>query len=275
MPHSGSRTLCFHLSRVRIREQEPTGIANSYPVALILLTSIEAITRNHNTVIHANDDEEPKPMAESRSPRVVIADDHILLAEACKSFLEPEFDVIAIVSTGRELLRAAQQLKPDVIVMDIGMPEMNGLDAAEQLRELQPCCKIVFLTMNMSPDVAAEAFRRGGLGYVVKSSTASELATAIRRALKSQSYLSPLITEDTVEFLLHDTMPASGGKTPTRRQSEILQLLAEGMSMKEVANLLNLKPGTIAFHKYKLMQTLGLKSNADLLRYAIKHHLVS
>lgn len=226
-------------------------------------------------VLPENDDDEQKPMADTRIPRVVIADDHILLAEACKSFLEPEFEVVSIVTTGRELLRVAEQLKPDIIVLDIGMPELNGLDAAEQLRELQPSCKIVFLTMNMSPDVAAEAFRRGGLGYVVKSSTASELATAIRRAMRSQSYLSPLITEDTVDVLLRDKMSRGEGRTLTRRQSEILQLLAEGMSMKEVANLLNLKPGTIAFHKYKLMQTLGLKSNADLLRYAIKHNMVS
>ena len=204
----------------------------------------------------------------------MIADDHTLLAEACKSFLEPEFEIVAMVSTGRELVRVATQLKPDVIVIDVGMPELNGLDAAEQVRNLQPSSKIVFLTMNMSADIAAEAFRRGALGYVVKSSTASELSTAIRRALKSQSYLSPLITEDTVEFLLHNRGPRGEGKTLTPRQSEILQLLAEGMSMKEVASLLNLKPGTIAFHKYKLMQTLGLKNNADLFRYAIKHNLV-
>jgi DNA-binding NarL/FixJ family response regulator len=213
-------------------------------------------------------------MTDNHRPRILIADDHTLLAEGCKSFLEPEFEVVGIVSTGRELLRAAPELKPDVVIIDIGMPQLNGLDAAEKLRQTQPSCRLVFLTMNMSPDVAAEAFRRGALGYVVKSSTASELATAIRRALRSESYLSPLITEDTVDFLLREKMSPAVRKTLTRRQSEVLQLLAEGMSMKEVASALNLKPGTVAFHKYNLMHTLGLKTNADLLRYAIKHHLV-
>ena len=113
--------------------------------------------------------DDPTPMTDDHSPRILIADDHTLLAEACKSFLEPEFQVVGIVTTGRELLRVVGELKPDVIVIDVGMPQLNGLDAAEQLRQLQPSCKIVFLTMNMSPDVAAEAFRRGALGYVVKS----------------------------------------------------------------------------------------------------------
>lgn len=207
--------------------------------------------------------------------RLVIADDHTLLAEACKSLLEPEFEVIGIVATGRELLRVASELKPDVVVIDVGMPQLNGLDAAEQLKRLQPSCKVVFMTMNMAPDVAAEAFRRGALGYVVKNSAASELVTAIRRALRSESYLSPLITKDTVEFLLRGRTPYSEEKRLTRRQSEILQLLAEGLSMKEVANVLNLRPGTVAFHKYNLMHALGLKTNAQLLRYAIKHHLIS
>ena len=128
--------------------------------------------------------------------------------------------------------------------------------------------------MDMSPEVAAEAFRRGASGYVVKSSSAEELARAIRRALKSESYLSPAITKETVEFLLRSGDSYVEEKRITRRQSEVLQLLAEGLSMKEIANVLNLKPGTVAFHKYKMMETLGLKSNAELLQYAIKHHVV-
>ena len=207
--------------------------------------------------------------------RLLIADDHTLLAEACKALLEPEFEVIGIVATGRELLQVANEVKPDVVVTDVGMPQLNGLDAAEQLKRLLPSCKIVFMTMNMAPDVAAEAFRRGALGYVVKNSAATELVTAIRRALKSESYLSPLITKDTVDFLLRGRTPYSEEKQLTRRQSEILQLLAEGMSMKEVANVLNLRPGTVAFHKYNLMHALGVRTNAELFRYALKHHLVS
>jgi len=207
--------------------------------------------------------------------RVLIADDHTLLAEACKSLLEPEFQVVGIVATGRELLRVVGELKPDVVVIDIAMPQLNGLDTAEQLKRLQPWCKVVFMTMNTAPDVAAEAFRRGALGYVVKNSAASELVTAIRRALRSESYLSPLITKDTVDFLLRGRAHYTEEKRLTRRQSEILQLLAEGMSMKEAAGVLNLKPGTVAFHKYNLMHALNLKTNAELLRYAIKHHLIS
>jgi DNA-binding NarL/FixJ family response regulator len=207
--------------------------------------------------------------------RLLIADDHTLVAEAIKSILEPEFQVIGIVNNGRDLLQIGGELKPDVVIIDIGMPQLNGLNAGEQLKRLLPSCKLVYLTMNMNPEVAAEAFRRGASGYVVKSAAAGELITSIRRALRSESYLSPLITRDTVDFLLRGGKSFNSEKRLTRRQSEILQLLAEGMSMKEVANVLNLKPGTVAFHKYNLMQTLGVKTNAGLLQYAIKHHLIT
>jgi len=212
---------------------------------------------------------EPRPRA-----RLLIADDHTLVAETCKYFLEPEFQVVAIVKNGRELLKTANELKPDVVILDIAMPQLNGLDAGEQLKQTYPSCKLVFLTMNMAPDVAAEAFRRGASGYVVKSSAAEELVVAVRKALRSESYLSPQITKDTVEFLLRSGQSLAAEKRLTRRQSEILQLLAEGMSMKEIAATLDLKPGTVAFHKYNLMQSLGLKTNAGLLQYAIKHHLI-
>jgi DNA-binding NarL/FixJ family response regulator len=197
------------------------------------------------------------------------------LAEACKNLLEPEFLVVAIVNNGRELLRVADEMKPDVVILDIAMPQLNGLDAGQQLKKHQPNCKLVFLTMNLAPDVAAEAFRRGASGYVVKSATAAELVTAVRRALRSESYLSPLITKDTVDYLLRKGDSFNEEKRLTPRQSEILQLLAEGMSMKEIASVLNVRPGTVAFHKYHLMQTLGVRTNAALLQYAIKHHLIS
>lgn len=207
--------------------------------------------------------------------RLLIADDHTLVAEACKKFLEPEFDVMGIVGNGRALLQMVREQKPDVVILDIGMPQLNGLDAGEQIKHLNPCIKIVYLTMNTAPDVAAEAFRRGASGYVVKSSAADELVTAIRRALRSESYLSPMITKDTVEFLLRSGHSYSDEKRITQRQSEVLQLLAEGMSMKEIANVLDLKPGTVAFHKYRIMHSLGLKTNAELLQYAIKHHMIA
>jgi len=205
--------------------------------------------------------------------RLLIADDHTLLAEACKSFLEPEFDVVGIADNGRTLVQLASELKPDVVVLDISMPQLNGLDAADQIKHILPATKLVFVTMNMSPEVAAEAFRRGASGYVVKSCGAEELVKGIRQALQSKSYLSPVITKDTVDFLLRSTDSYAEEKRITPRQSEVLQLLAEGMSMKGIASVLNLKPGTVAFHKYKMMETLGLKSNAELIQYAIKHHL--
>ena len=205
--------------------------------------------------------------------RLLIADDHTLLAEACKHLLEPEFDVVGIADNGRALLQLASELKPEIVILDIAMPQLNGLDAGKQIKHLLPATKLVFLTMNMSPEVAAEAFRRGASAYVVKSSAASELVRAVRRALRSESYLSPDITKETVDFLLRSGTSQSLEKRLTPRQNEILHLLAEGMSMKAIAAVLNLKPGTVAFHKYKMMETLGLKSNAELLQYAIRHHL--
>jgi len=204
----------------------------------------------------------------------LIADDHTLLAEACKNLLEPEFEVVAIVDNGRALVRKVCELKPEVVILDIAMPQLNGLDAGDQIKHLLPATKLVYLTMNMLPEVAAEAFRRGASGYVVKSSAAAELIAAVRRALRSESYLSPLITKETVDFLLRSGHSYAEEKRITRRQREVLQLLAEGMSMKEAANILKLKPGTVAFHKYRIMETLGLKTNAELLQYAIKHHLI-
>jgi len=206
--------------------------------------------------------------------RLLIADDHTLVAEACKNLLEPEFEVVGVVDNGRALLRMATELKPEVVILDIAMPQLNGLDAGEEIKRVLPATKLVYLTMNTSPEVAAEAFRRGASAYVVKHAAASELITAVRRALRSESYLSPTITKETVDYLLRSGSSSSKEKRITHRQSEILQLFAEGMSMKEIANVLNLKPGTVAFHKYRIMETLGLKTNAELLQFAIKHHLV-
>lgn len=203
-----------------------------------------------------------------------MADDHTLVAEACKHLLDPEFEVIGIVENGRALVKKAIERKPDIVVLDIAMPRMDGLDAGAKIKELLPETKLVYLTMNMAPEMAAEAFRRGASAYVVKSSAASELITAIQRACASESYLSPLITRETVDFLLRRSTARTSGKRITDRQGEVLQLVAEGMSMKEIAAMLNLNPGTVAFHKYKIMENLGLKTNAELLLYAIRHHLI-
>lgn len=206
------------------------------------------------------------------SARVLIADDHRLVAETCKSTLEPEFEVVGVVTDGRALVRAAASLKPDIVLLDIAMPQLNGLDAGERIKSEMPKVKLVFLTMNSGPEVAAEAFRRGASAYVLKQSAAEELLTALRKVLRGESYLSPLITRETVTHLLNRPTE-TGEKEITTRQSEILQLLAEGKSMKEVAAILDLKAGTIAFHKYRMMQTLGLKTNAELLEYAIKRRM--
>jgi DNA-binding NarL/FixJ family response regulator len=214
-------------------------------------------------------------MENRHRPRVLIADDHKLVAEACKGLLEPEFDVIGVVSDGRALLQAAAELRPDVVILDISMPQLNGLDAGEQIKQKSRGTKLIFLTMMLGPDVAAEAFRRGASGYVLKHCNAEELVLAVRRVLRGESYLSPAITKDTVEYLLRSGAVYKEQKHISGRQSEVLQLLAEGKSMKEIAFILNLKPGTVAFHKYQIMDVLGIKTSAGLIEYAIKHHMIS
>jgi DNA-binding NarL/FixJ family response regulator len=214
-------------------------------------------------------------MEDRHRTRVLIADDHRLVAEACKNLLEPEFNVLGLVLDGRELLKAEAELRPDVVILDICMPELNGLDAGELIKQRNRSVKLIYMTMSVAADVAAEAFRRGASGYVLKQSSADELITAVRRVVRGQSYLSPLITKDTVEYLLRSGAVYQEKKHITTRQSEVLQLLAEGKSMKEVAYILQLKPGTVAFHKYRIMDTLGLKSSAALIEYAIRHHMIA
>jgi DNA-binding NarL/FixJ family response regulator len=211
---------------------------------------------------------------EKKTPAsILIADDHQLLADACRSLLEPEFRVVGIVTDGRCLTTAAFALKPDIIILDICMPHLNGLDAGDQIHCKMPKTKLVFLTMTMTADTAAEAFRRGASAYVLKQSAGDELLLAVRKVDQGASYLSPLIAKETVEYLLNQGRTFSEEKRITKRQSEILQLLAEGMSMKEVANVIEIKPGTVAFHKYRMMEALNVKTNAELLEYAIKRHM--
>jgi DNA-binding NarL/FixJ family response regulator len=211
-----------------------------------------------------------KPLA-----RLIIADDHRLLADACRNLLEPEFEVVDIVTDGRNLVQSALRLKPDVIILDIAMPRLNGLDAGEQIKNKLPATKLLFLTMNSSTDMAAEAFRRGAAAYVLKHSAAEDLLVALRKVVQGESYLSPLIARETVTFLLNQGKRRGDERRITKRQSEILQLLSEGLSMKEVAGVLELKPGTVAFHKYRMMETLGVRTNAELLEYAIRRQMTS
>jgi DNA-binding NarL/FixJ family response regulator len=214
-------------------------------------------------------------MENRHRPRILIADDHMLVAEACKNLLEPEFEVVALVTDGRALLQAHAELRPDVVILDIAMPQLNGLDAGEQIKEKKRSTKLIYLTMALAPDVAAEAFRRGASGYVVKQCSAEELLVAVRRVLRGDSYLSPMITKDTVEFLLRTSATYQEEKHISARQREVLQLLCEGKSMKEIGYILGLQPGTVAFHKYRIMEVLGIKTNAGLVEYAIRHHIVS
>ncbi len=213
---------------------------------------------------------------ERNRPKIVIADDHMLVAEACKKLLEAEYDVVATVGDGRALVRIASTLRPQLIVVDVAMPLLNGLDAGQQLKQLQPSIKLVYLTMNQDADLAAEAFRRGASAYLLKTCAASELTVAVREVLKGRSYLSPSIARDTVDFLLRQgKVLVEEGERLTERQREVLQLLAEGKSMKEVASVLNLTPRTVAFHKYRIMEVLGVKSNAALVQYAVRNHVIT
>jgi DNA-binding NarL/FixJ family response regulator len=209
-----------------------------------------------------------------KRPRIVLADDHSLLLGAFKSFLEPEFEVVGTFLDGRTLVDNVKDLHPDVIVLDIGMPLMNGISAGQKLKQDIPAVKLIYLTMNQDPDLAAEAFKLGASGYLLKSSAASELAFAIREALTGRSYVTPLITEGMVGSFVQNLKRKKPTHKLTLRQKEVLQLLAEGRSMKEVAAILNLTPRTVAFHKYTMMEQLNLKTGAELIQYAIKNSII-
>ncbi len=209
-----------------------------------------------------------------RRPRILLADDHTLVAEACKKLLEPEFEVVGIVGDGHAMLRANEVLKPDVIVSDIAMPSLNGLDAGERIKQNTASVRIIYLTMITDPELAAEAFRRGASGYLLKTSAAPELATAVRETMNGRLYISPQLTKCSLSDFLRERKSDPGRRTLTPRQREVLQLLAEGRSMKEAAHVLNLTTRTVAFHKYRIMAILGLHTNAELVQYALRNFLV-
>jgi DNA-binding NarL/FixJ family response regulator len=206
--------------------------------------------------------------------RIILADDHVLLLDAIKNLLEPEFEIVGTFADGHALLNGAPKLDPDVIVLDIGMPKMNGLNAGQRLREALPKVKLIYLTMNLDPDIAADAFRLGASGYVAKNSAASELVHGIREVLRGRSYITPLMTEGMVGSFIQNIERKNHNKL-TLRQTEVLQLLAEGRSMKEVAFILNVTPRTVAFHKYTMMEHLRLRSSAELIQFAIKSSIVA
>ncbi len=209
-----------------------------------------------------------------RRPRVVLADDHVMLTEAFEKLLAPSCDVVGKVADGRALLAAVRELRPDVVVLDITMPLLNGLTAAREIHEMDRAVKMVFVTMNEDPELAADAFRAGASAYLLKRSAASELVTAIQQVMQHRSYVTPLVTEGMVGSLMHGGEEGRDRHQLTPRQREVVQLLAEGRSMKEVAAILNIAPRTVAFHKYRLMEQVNVKTNAELIQYAIKHHIV-
>ncbi len=210
-----------------------------------------------------------------KQPRVLLADDHKLLLEAFKKLLEPECKIVGSVTDGRALLAAASKLKPDIIVLDISMPMLNGLDAGEQLKKMMPDVKLIFLTVNEDPDFVSEAFRVGASGYLLKSSAASELFQAIQDVCRGKTYVTPLVAQGMVDSFIEGPKRRKASDKLTPRQREVLQLLAEGRSMKEAAAILNVTPRTVAFHKYRMMSELRLKTNAELIQFAIKRGLVS
>jgi len=208
-----------------------------------------------------------------KRPQIILADDHTLLIDAIKNLLEPEFNVVGTFQDGLSLLEGAEALNPDVIVLDIGMPKLNGLGAGERLRRTLPRVKLIYLTMNLDRDLASQAFRIGASGYLLKNSAGSELAHAIREALLGRRYVTPLLTTDE-EASVNEIRNRKLAPKLTWRQKEVLQLLAEGNSMKQVAHILNLSPRTIAFHKYTIMDHLHLKSNAELIQFALQYSMV-
>jgi len=211
-----------------------------------------------------------------RRPRVLLADDHRIVAEGLRSLLEPEFELIGIVEDGRALLDAAEKLRPEVIVADISMPLLNGIDAVRQLRKFNTDIKVIFLTMHADIAYAASALEAGAQGYILKHSAPSELTTAIRSALKGRTYVTPLLAG---EIMRNSN---EGGKDQrdeltrlTVRQREVLQLLAEGHSAREIASIMNISPRTVEYHKYHMMEDLGMKTVAELIRYAVDKGIVT
>jgi DNA-binding NarL/FixJ family response regulator len=213
--------------------------------------------------------------AAMKRPRVLLADDHRLLREAFSRLLEPGCDVVGTVADGRALLEAVPQLRPDIVVVDIAMPLLNGLDAARQLKRMMPVVKVIFLTVSEDCDLAAEAFRAGASAYLLKNSAASELFKAIQEVFEGRSYVTPLATKGLVDSFRHESEAPKSKRASSPRQREVLQLLAEGYTMKEIARKLKITARTVAFHKYSLMKELGIESSAGLVQYAIKQHVVS
>jgi len=208
-------------------------------------------------------------------PRVLLADDHRMVAEGLKGLLAEEFELVGMVEDGRAMVKAARELRPDVIVADISMPLLNGIEALAQLKQDDPGVRVVFLTMHRNAAYARRALEAGAAGFVLKHSAPAELVLAVRAALQGRTFVTP----DLAAELMHAARQGPQGHTApvaamTSRQREILQLLAEGKSAKEIAAVLGLSARTVEDHKYRLMESLGIENSAELIHFAIKHGLV-
>jgi len=208
-------------------------------------------------------------------PRILLADDHAVVLEGLRRVLEPECEVVGTATDGRALVETALHLKPDVVVADISMPLLNGIDAVRQLKKSARDVRVVFLTMHADVSYAAKALEAGGSGFVLKTSAAEELLTAIREAMKGRKYVTPALSTQVLEALdKKGSRPAESVETLTLRQREVLQLVAEGKTVKEIAGILHVSPRTAEFHKYRIMEQLGLRSTGELTQYAIRHGIV-
>jgi DNA-binding NarL/FixJ family response regulator len=207
--------------------------------------------------------------------RIFLADDHTLLLDALSNLLEPKYEVVGTATDGRKMLKMVSKLAPDLVLMDIAMPNLNGFDAGEKLKKILPDVKLVFLTVNEDSDMVTEAFRIGADGYLLKSSAASELFEAIELVLNSKNYVSAKLAKSRAATLINNPGVQKVHGDLSLRQREVLQLLAEGHTMKKVAAILNITPRTVAFHKYQIMETLDVETNSELIQYAVKHGIVA
>jgi DNA-binding NarL/FixJ family response regulator len=207
-------------------------------------------------------------------PRLLLADDHTLLLDGLRMMLEPEFELVGVVEDGQSLLTVAEKLRPDLVVLDIAMPALNGIDAARQLKRSRPGTKLIFLTMHSDPDYITEAFRAGASGYLLKRSAASELITAIREVLAGGTYISPILGKDRQDLMAASQREGVFSDRLTPRQREVLQLVAEGCTRKEIAATLRISVKTVEFHKAALSRGYHLRNTADFTRYAIEHGLI-
>jgi DNA-binding NarL/FixJ family response regulator len=218
----------------------------------------------------------------SETYRILLADDHVLVAEGIQKLLEPEYELVGIVADGRSLVAAAAKLHPDIVVVDISLPLLNGLDASQQLKKNNPNLKIIVLTMHSEPNFVTQAFRVGVSGYVLKQSVGSELVQAIREVVKGRTFISPMVAQSLVDQAVNPASSSAPGEvkigfaqTLSSRQREVLQLVAEGKATKEIASILNVSVKTVEFHKTRIMKELRLRTAAELTKYAIAAGLTS